>query len=136
MDPKHLERRLAATTAKTPRDSSADGTEEGVISLVAQDRQELRFIAIDERNIPLDINAESAVPVSAHGKIRSEKNRQIDSRLLGDAPQQWGLILNRMADQISQSHRSSGALYSCTSELGFAEEVALERVMRQGSDHR
>lgn len=63
------------------------------------------IVALEQRHIPLDVDsAEALVNIAADRHITGEKHSEADIRFLRDAAQQGSLILDRVADEISESH--------------------------------
>ena len=104
MHPQRIERRIAALAAHPADDTVVQRARHAHGSPVAQLGQELMPVSVQQGNVPLHAHTEALVAVSPHRKVRTEKHRKIDLRLLGDPPQQRRLVLDRVAHQIGQTH--------------------------------
>jgi hypothetical protein len=57
-------------------------------------------ITLEQWRVPLDMNAEALVDITAHRNVGAEKYHQINIRLLSNPSEKRSLILDRMGYKI------------------------------------
>ncbi len=60
-------------------------------------------VALDEGDVPLDVDAEAVVGVAAEGEVGGEEDGEVDVGLARDAAEQRCLVLDGMADQVGEA---------------------------------
>ena len=78
--------------------------------------EELVGVAVGEGGVPVDGGAESFVLIGAEGEVRGEEDGESNAWLLREAAQQWGLVLDGVADEVGEPDWvCDGVLLSCAS---------------------
>src|SRR5262249_8748673 len=86
---------------ETPAEPIVEGPEKGRhLERIAQRRQELVLIAVEQGYVPGDGLAEALVDIALEPHGAAEEGLQIDAGLGGDQAQERRLILDRMGREI------------------------------------
>ncbi|ACJ01366.1 hypothetical protein RC1_4025 [Rhodospirillum centenum SW] len=105
MDPEHVE----PPPQEAPPEAVAPGAQHIHPVGAAEGRQEFVAVSLQQRHVPGDGASEAGIDTAPDGQVALEEDRQVDVRTGGDPPQQGGLILDRMRDDIGKTNRPPGA---------------------------
>ena len=64
-------------------------------------------VAVEQRDVPGDLDAEALVLVAADGEVRAEEDGEVDVGLARDAAEQRRLVLDGVRDDVGEAHRMS-----------------------------
>jgi len=105
VNPESIERGRAVSVAEAAKDAATDGAQRRDVAGIAQTREKLAAIAVEQRNVPDDFDSEALVLIAADGEVRAEEDREVDVRLARDAAEQRRLVLDRVRDDVGKTHR-------------------------------
>ena len=100
---------IEATLTQLRADTAVEGPQKTHILAVADIEnygKKFMCVSVEQRNIPFDLDAESAIDISANRKRRAKKDLKIDVRLLRNFAQQRGLVLNGMTCEVGETEFS------------------------------
>jgi hypothetical protein len=84
-----------------PEDPVIQGAPEArLLGVIDPARQEMIRVAFEQRNVPVHLDAEAFVHVTANRAVAREEHFQLDSGFSGNPSEQWRLVLDGMADEV------------------------------------
>ena len=90
--------------------------------------KELMLVAAEQWNIPVNFDApKPLIHVSPHRQIAEIKNGKVDAGFLRDSPQQWRLILDRVANEVGDFHGDRARIKHPRPKLQNSGGVAARR---------